>query len=136
MYTIRNNVFETNSSACHCLTVIPVDELKKMYHNQYGYLIHIPDTGQYNTDDKYELLTLSEAFELYNKQLAVYENNENNKNWPVEHYNDEHEFINAVKNGTISVSEEFGKFLTYAQVMSCIEPSTDGKLDVFWWNFE
>lgn len=61
--TIRRKVFETNSSTCHCLTVIKQDELERLFHDQYGLVVHLPDTGEYCTDDKYEIMTIEEAYD-------------------------------------------------------------------------
>ena len=78
MNTIRRNTFETNSSACHVLTLIKKEELQKMFENQGDLVIHFPDTGEYQTDDKYEIMTIEEAWELWEKHVDEY--NEQYKN--------------------------------------------------------
>lgn len=69
MNTIRCHTFETNSSACHVLTLIKKEELQRMFENQGDLVIHFPDTGEYQTDDKYEIMTIEEAWKLWEKHV-------------------------------------------------------------------
>ena len=46
MKTIRNNVFETNSSSCHVLTIMDEHEVEMLKNNEA--LIYVPD---YSSDD-------------------------------------------------------------------------------------
>ena len=50
MKTVRKGVFETNSSSCHCVTVLSKDELQKFAKNRWHDCIYLPDTGDYCTE--------------------------------------------------------------------------------------
>lgn len=134
MKTIRRNVFETNSSSCHCLTVLKKDDLLKMFHHQSEYVIHIPDTGEYNTDSKFEILAIGDAMKLWNECADKYNETYESWNWHCDKYDSIYKFLGAIESYELSTDAIFGKFMTYKQMMACCEPTSDMKLDVTWWN--
>lgn len=136
MNTIRCNTFETNSSACHVLTLIKKEELQRMFENQGDLVIHFPDTGEYQTDDKYEIMTIEEAWELWEKHVDEYNGQYNDLDFHVDHYENKHKFKLALDKGELSQDELFGKFMNYSQLMANIPPSQDANIDIMWWNFE
>lgn len=136
MNTIRCHTFETNSSACHVLTLIKKEELQRMFENQGNLVIHFPDTGEYQTDDKYEIMTIEEAWELWEKHVDEYNGQYNDLDFHVDHYENKHKFKLALDKGELSQDELFGKFMNYSQLMANIPPSQDANIDIMWWNFE
>ena len=136
MNTIRCHTFETNSSACHVLTLIKKEELQRMFENQGDLVIHFPDTGEYQTDDKYEIMTIKEAWELWEKHVDEYNGQYKDLDFHVDHYESEHKFKLALDKGELSQDELFGKFMNYSQLMANIPPSQDANIDIMWWNFE
>lgn len=136
MNTIRCHTFETNSSACHVLTLIKKEELQRMFENQSDLVIHFPDTGEYQTDDKYEIMTIEEAWELWEKHVDEYNEQYNDIDFHVDHYENKHKFKLALDKGELSQDELFGKFMNYSQLMANIPPSQDANIDIMWWNFE
>ena len=136
MNTIRRNTFETNSSACHVLTLIKKEELQKMFENQGDLVIHFPDTGEYQTDDKYEIMTIEEAWELWEKHVDEYNEQYKDIDFHVDHYENKHKFKLALDKGELSQDELFGKFMNYSQLMANIPPLQDANIDIMWWNFE
>lgn len=136
MNTIRYNTFETNSSACHVLTLIKKEELQRIFENQGDLVIHFPDTGEYQTDDKYEIMTIKEAWELWEKHVDEYNEQYKDIDFHVDHYENEHKFKSALDKGELSQDELFGKFMNYSQLMANIPPSQDANIDIMWWNFE
>lgn len=133
--TIRRKVFETNSSTCHCLTVIKQDELERLFHDQYGLVVHLPDTGEYCTDDKYEIMTIEEACSFWNSHVDEYNERYKNINLHVDKYEHYWDFRKALTKGNLSQDEIFGKFLTYGELMSNVKPTGDVELNVMWENF-
>ena len=136
MNTIRCYTFETNSSACHVLTLIKKEELQRMFENQCDLVIHFPDTGEYQTGDKYEIMTKKEAWELWEKHVDKYNEQYKDIDLHVDHYESEHKFKSALDKGELSQDELFGKFMNYSQLMANIPPSQDANIDIMWWNFE
>lgn len=136
MNTIRCYTFETNSSACHVLTLIKKEELQRMFENQGDLVIHFPDTGEYQTDDKYEIMTIEEAWELWEKHVDEYNEQYKDIDFHVDHYENKHKFKLALDKGELSQDELFGKFMNYSQLMANIPPSQDANIDIMWWNFE
>ena len=136
MDTIRCYTFETNSSACHVLTLIKKEELQRMFENQCDLVIHFPDTGEYQTGDKYEIMTKKEAWELWEKHVDKYNEQYKDIDFHVDHYESEHKFKSALDKGELSQDELFGKFMNYSQLMANIPPSQDANIDIMWWNFE
>lgn len=136
MNTIRCHTFETNSSACHVLTLIKKEELQRMFENQGDLVIHFPDTGEYQTDDKYEIMTIEEAWELWEKHVDEYNGQYKDIDFHVDHYENKHKFKSALDKGELSQDELFGKFMNYSQLMANIPPSQDANIDIMWWNFE
>lgn len=136
MNTIRCHTFETNSSACHVLTLIKKEELQRMFENQYDLVIHFPDTGEYQTDDKYEIMTIEEAWELWEKHVDEYNEQYKDIDFHVDHYENKHKFKLALDKGELSQDELFGKFMNYSQLMANIPPSQDANINIMWWNFE
>lgn len=136
MNTIRCHTFETNSSACHVLTLIKKEELQRMFENQSDLVIHFPDTGEYQTDDKYEIMTIEEAWELWEKHVDEYNGQYKDLDFHVDHYENKHKFKLALDRGELSQDELFGKFMNYSQLMANIPPSQDANIDIMWWNFE
>lgn len=136
MNTIRCHTFETNSSACHVLTLIKKEELQRMFENQHDLVIHFPDTGEYQTDDKYEIMTIEEAWELWEKHVDEYNKQYKNIDFHVDHYENKHKFKLALDKGELSQDELFGKFMNYSQLMANIPPSQDANISIMWWNFE
>ena len=130
--TIRRKVFETNSSTCHCLTVIKQDELERLFHDQYGLVVHLPDTGEYCTDDKYEIMTIEEACNFWNSHVDEYNERYKNINLHVDKYEHYWDFRKALTKGNLSQDEIFGKFLTYGELMSNVKPTGDVELNVMW----
>ena len=135
MNTIRCHTFETNSSACHVLTLIKKEELQRMFENQGDLVIHFPDTGEYQTDDKYEIMTIEEAWKLWEKHVDEY-NGQYKDDFHVDHYENKYKFKSALDKGELSQDELFGKFMNYSQLMANIPPSQDANIDIMWWNFE
>ena len=136
MKTIRNKVFETNSSTCHCLTHIKKDELLRLFHDQYGLVVHLPDTGEYCTDDKYEIMTIEEAHKFWNDHVDEYNERYKNIDFHVDKYENYWDFREALRKDEIPSQDEiFGKFLTYGQLMSNVEPTGDAELNVIWDNY-
>lgn len=133
--TIRRKVFETNSSTCHCLTVIKQDELERLFHDQYGLVVHLPDTGEYCTDDKYEIMTIEEACNFWNSHVDEYNERYKNINLHVDKYEHYWDFRKDLTKGNLSQDEIFGKFLTYGELMSNVKPTGDVELNVMWENF-
>ena len=136
MNTIRCHTFETNSSACHVLTLIKKEELQRMFENQCYLVIHFPDTGEYQTDDKYEIMTIEEAWELWEKHVDEYNEQYKDIDFHVDHYENKHKFKLALDKGELSQDELFGKFMNYSQLMANIPPLQDANIDIMWWNFE
>lgn len=136
MNTIRCHTFETNSSACHVLTLIKKEELQRMFENQHDLVIHFPDTGEYQTDDKYEIMTIEEAWELWEKHVDEYNEQYKDIDFHVDHYENKHKFKLALDKGELSQDELFGKFMNYSQLMANIPPSQDANISIMWWNFE
>ena len=136
MNTIRCHTFETNSSACHVLTLIKKEELQRLFEDQCGLVIHFPDTGEYQTDDKYEIMTIEEAWELWEKHVDEYNEQYKDIDFHVDHYENKHKFKLALDKGELSQDELFGKFMNYSQLMANIPPSQDANIDIMWWNFE
>ena|SRR5574344_426393 len=136
MNTIRCHTFETNSSACHVLTLIKKEELQRMFENQSDLVIHFPDTGEYQTDDKYEIMTIEEAWELWEKHVDEYNEQYKDIDFHVDHYENKHKFKLALDKGELSQDELFGKFMNYSQLMANIPPLQDANIDIMWWNFE
>lgn len=136
MNTIRCNTFETNSSACHVLTLIKKEELQKMFENQFDLVIHFPDTGEYQTDNKYEIMTIKEAWELWESHVDEYNERYKNINFHVDHYESEYQFKVALNKEELSQDELFGKFMNYSQLMANIPPSQDAEVNIMWWNYE
>lgn len=136
MNTIRCHTFETNSSACHVLTLLKKEELQRMFENQHDLVIHFPDTGEYQTDDKYEIMTIEEAWELWEKHVDEYNEQYKNIDFHVDHYENKHKFKLALDKGELSQDELFGKFMNYSQLMANIPPSQDANISIMWWNFE
>lgn len=136
MNTIRCHTFETNSSACHVLTLIKKEELQRMFENQGDLVIHFPDTGEYQTDDKYEIMTIEEAWELWEKHVDEYNEQYKDIDFHVDHYENKHKFKLALDKGELSQDELFGKFMNYSQLMANIPPSQDANINIMWWNFE
>lgn len=136
MNTIRCHTFETNSSACHVLTLIKKEELQRMFENQGDLVIHFPDTGEYQTDDKYEIMTIEEAWKLWEKHVDEYNGQYKDIDFHVDHYENKHKFKLALDKGELSQDELFGKFMNYSQLMANIPPSQDANIDIMWWNFE
>ena len=136
MNTIRCNTFETNSSACHVLTLIKKEELQKMFENQFDWVIHFPDTGEYCTDDKYEIMTTEEAWKLWESHVDEYNERYKNIDFRVDHYDNQYQWRSALSEGKLSQDELFGKFLNYSQLMAYIPPMGDGNVDITWWNYD
>ena len=136
MNTIKCHTFETNSSACHVLTLIKKEELQRMFENQGDLVIHFPDTGEYQTDDKYEIMTIEEAWELWEKHVDEYNGQYKDIDFHVDHYENKYKFKSALDKGELSQDELFGKFMNYSQLMTNIPPSQDANIDIMWWNFE
>lgn len=136
MNTIRCHTFETNSSACHVLTLIKKEELQRMFENQGDLVIHFPDTGEYQTDDKYEIMTIEEAWELWEKHVNEYNKQYKDIDFHVDHYENKYKFKLALDKGELSQDELFGKFMNYSQLMANIPPSQDANISIMWWNFE
>ena len=136
MNTIRCNTFETNSSACHVLTLIKKEELQRLFENQCDLVIHFPDTGEYQTDDKYEIMTIEEAWKLWEKHVDEYNKQYKDLDFHVDHYENKYKFKLALDKGELSQDELFGKFMNYSQLMANIPPSQDANIDIMWWNFE
>ena len=136
MNTIRCHTFETNSSACHVLTLIKKEELQRMFENQGDLVIHFPDTGEYQTDDKYEIMTIEEAWELWEKHVDEYNEQYKDIDFHVDHYENKHKFKLALDKGELSQDELFGNFMNYSQLMANIHPSQDANIDIMWWKFE
>lgn len=134
MKTIRQQTFETNSSSCHCLTVIPKDILEKASHDQYDTIFHFPDTGEYCTDDKYEVMTLEEALNFYNSRVDIYNERYKRIEMHVDKYKHDYQFRDAIEKYEVSRDEIFGLFMTYGQVMAHAEIAQDMKFDITWWN--
>ncbi len=136
MNTIRYDTFETNSSACHVLTLIKKEELQKMFEDQYDSVIHFPDTGEYQTDNKYEIMSLKEAWKLWESHVDEYNERYKNIDFHVDHYENEYKFKSALDKGELSQDELFGKFMNYSQLMTYIPPSQDANVDIMWWNYD
>lgn len=140
MLSIRENVFESNSSSCHCLTTISKDTLKEFEKEKYDKCIYFPNTEEYCTDDKYEILDRQTAFEKYNT-----EHEEQNKQ------NAASEYFSDLKVKTYPHSEkgfeeweddlesnrlddDLGKYLTFKNLLVYIVIESDLKFSVDWWN--
>lgn len=136
MNTIRCHTFETNSSACHVLTLIKKEELQRIFENQGDLVIHFPDTGEYQTDDKYEIMTIEEAWKLWESHVDEYNKQYKDLDFHVDHYENKHKFKLALDKGELSQDELFGKFMNYSQLMANIPPSQDANINIMWWNFE
>ena len=67
MISVREKVFETNSSACHALTVIPQKDLEDFAKNRCHKCIYFPDTGEYQTSNYYQIMEIEDAFKQYNR---------------------------------------------------------------------
>ena len=107
-----------------------------MFENQCDLIIHFPDTGEYQTDDKYEIMTIEEAWELWEKHVDEYNEQYKDIDFHVDHYENKHKFKLALDRGELSQDELFGKFMNYSQLMANIPPSQDANIDIMWWNFE
>ena len=118
------------------LTLIKKEELQRMFENQCDLVIHFPDTGEYQTDDKYEIMTIEEAWELWEKHVDEYNEQYKDIDFHVDHYENKYKFKSALDKGALSQDELFGKFMNYSQLMANIPPSQDANIDIMWWNFE
>lgn len=69
MKTIRRNTFETNSSSCHCVTLMApsvyeaVKEQKSVIHNVYNHVEEYSETSAYI--HKYDLIPINELHEEF-----------------------------------------------------------------------
>ena len=136
MNTIRCNTFETNSSACHVVTLIKKEDLQKMFEDQFDWVIHFPDTGEYQTDDKYEIMSMEDAWKLWESKVDEYNDHYKNIDLHVDHYESQYAFRAALGNNELSQDELFGKFMNYSQLMCYIPPSRDENVDILWWNYD
>jgi len=134
MLNLRESTFETNSSSCHCLTTISKDELLDFSHDQCNKCIYLPDTGEYQTGNKYKIMTIEEAFNQYNHDHLEYnlQLGPTREDLKTKIYEDDEEFENDLEHGW--VAEDIGKYMTFADLMSHIIVDNDCDFDVIWWN--
>lgn len=139
MISVREKVFETNSSACHALTVIPKEKIIDLAKNQYQKCIYFPDTGEYQTSDHYVILDNEDAFKQYNKD------HENQNRYYLERGCDDllvktypetdeglAEFEEDLENDALD--DDLGKYLCFAELMKYATIEQDMKFDIQWWN--
>lgn len=139
MYSIREAVFETNSSACHALTVIPKEKLIDLSKNWYCKCVYFPDTGDYQTSDHYIILDNEDAFKQYNKD------HENQNRYYRERGYDSllvktypetddglAEFEEDMEHGALD--DDLGKYLSFTGLMRYAIIEHDMEFDIQWWN--
>ena len=139
MISIRESVFETNSSACHCLTLIPKDQLIDFAKNRHKLCIYLPDTGDYQTGSDYKIMTIGEALHQYNevheKQNAHYkEMGWNMQDKTYEEFNEDgyDAFVKDLEKGFLN--DDCGKYMCFAELMQHAIIENAMKFDVEWWN--
>ena len=139
MISVRESVFETNSSSCHCLTTIPKEELVDFSKNRHHKCVYLPDTGDYQTGDKYEIISTEEAFKRYNDchkaQNKIYQEHGWNDMLVVTYPEDEDGlelFENDLEEGRLVADS--GKYLSFRELMEYIIIHSDLQFDVTWWN--
>lgn len=139
MKTIRNGVFETNSSSCHCATLISKEELKDFAGNQYCMCIYLPDTGDYQTGSEYKIMSIDDAFKQYNESRKKF----NESRFVKEHpdcaryvYSDDEKGMMKFEDDLERnyLSREDGVYLTFGNFMAHALIESDMKFDVTWWN--
>lgn len=141
MKIIRKNVFETNSSSCHCLPIIGKDELRHFAQNQNSYCIYLPDTGDYQTGNKYKIMSFDDAFKQYIKDYDRYNNSMLVKRYPdlaIKNYPDTEEGQEEWEEDLEKnyLAKTLGLYCTFPNFMSYIVVEQDLKFDVTWWNNE
>ena len=145
MKTVRNGVFETNSSSCHCVTVISKDELQNFAKNRWYDCIYLPDTGDYCTGSEYKIMSKEDARLQYNRDhvlknehrskygsdfiTPVYQNDEYTQK-DDEYWQDK--FEDDLEKAYLD--DDLGKYLTFEQLMAMGVIDNDIKFDVSWWN--
>lgn len=145
MKTVRKGVFETNSSSCHCVTVLSKDELQNFAKNRWYDCIYLPDTGDYCTGSEYKIMSKEAARLQYNHDhilanehslkhgsafiTPVYQNDEYIQK-DDEYWQDK--FEDDLEKGMLY--GDSGKYLTFEQLMSCAVIEGDIKFDISWWN--
>lgn len=139
MVTIRSGTFETNSSSCHCLTMIPQNELATFAANQWDRCIYLPDTGDYQTGSDYKIMSFDDAFRQYNESRKKF----NESDWVKEHpdcaryvYPDTEDGQNKWEDDLERnfLSREDGVYFTFANFMAHVIVEGDLRFDVSWWN--
>lgn len=144
MKTVRKGVFETNSSSCHCVTVISKDELQNFAKNRWYDCIYLPDTGGC-TGSEYKIMSKEEARLQYNHDHVLA--NEHRSKYgsafitPV-YQNDEYiqkddeywqdKFEDDLDKGMLE--NDLGKYLTFEQLMTMAVIDNDIKFDISWWD--
>ena len=135
MRTVRKKVFETNSSCCHCLTTISKENYDKLKDDNL--IIHIPASGEYQISDKFEIITLDEALNLWNSNVDEYNERYKAIDFHVDSYPDTASFKKAMEEDVLSYDDLFGRFLTRKMLKKFIKKNgQDYDLDLFWWNYD
>lgn len=139
MISIREKVFESNSSSCHCLTLLQKDELLNFAKNCWTKCIYLPDTGDYQTGNEYRIMVREDAFKQYNedhiKQNIGYKER-GYESLCVKEYEDSEagfeEWEEDLEEGNLD--DDLGKYLTFNDLMAYAVIEGPMKFDVEWWN--
>ena len=139
MKTLRNGVFETNSSSCHCLSLVKKDELRNFASNQSNMCIYLPDTGEYRTGNTYKIMARDVAFEQYNRDYNKYNHSDFVARFPdmalkvyPETDEGQDEWEKDLDNDCLP--RALGLYLSFAHFMEFIIVDSDLRFDVTWWN--
>lgn len=139
MISIREKVFETNSSACHALTTIPQKELAMFANNQWHKCIYFPDTGEYQTSDHYQIMEIKDAFKQYNSDHEKTNAHYQEKGWLdliEKTYPDTdkglEDFEEDLDRDTLQ--DDQGKYLSFGNLMKYAVVEREMKFDILWWN--
>lgn len=139
MISVREKVFETNSSACHALTVIPQKDLEDFAKNRCHKCIYFPDTGEYQTSNYYQIMEIEDAFKQYNRDHEKPNAHYREKGWLdliVKTYPD-------TDQGLLDFEEDLdkdflqndqGKYLSFENLMKYTVIEHEMKFDIGWWN--
>lgn len=142
MKSVRYGTFETNSSSCHCVTVISKQELENFARNRWYDCIYLPDTGDYCTGSEYRIMSKDDARLQYNKDHSYVD-----KEGKVAFYEKVYQDTDGVHKNDDDWQDDFeddldrmyldddkGRYMTFEQLMACAAIEGDIKFDISWWN--
>ena len=141
MLSVREKVFETNSSSCHCLTVLTESEIKDLGYNRHSKCIYLPpaETCIESTGAKYEIIDIDEAFTHYNESHKASNKIYEGHGWTdclAKIYPDtdegHEEFEEDLENDLLK--SDSGRYLSYDNLLTYVVPQGPMKFDITWWD--